>query len=184
MNRAKIYTAGILVAVGSFSTSVLAADQTVTLSLASLDRESREAEIGIAGGVPAESVGKLPGIAFRVCWEPANAVATSQVTPVLAAPPTGFRWIGSAASLRECATTPGAVGLPMSWIDEAAAWPAAASVSLATLGLSIRQDFFGEVRFFVDAISLAPDHDLASNEIVIAFLPPEIFSNGFEGSPL
>jgi hypothetical protein len=88
------------------------------------------------------------------------------------------QWTGSAFSLSSCDASIDALGLPLTWLDEAAGWPDSEELVLVTLRFSRSRDSRNDLRIWVEPIGMAAVHELASVPLLIK--GTSIFRDGFE----
>jgi hypothetical protein len=137
-----------------------------------------ETSVALVSRIPPTSVNRLSGISLRVCWSP-----TSQAMPafegVHVPPGAGtHQWTGSASSLGPCDESIDALGVPLTWLDEAAGWPDSVELVLVTLRFLRRADSRHSLRIWVEPIGMAAGHELASAPLLLK--GTSIFRDGFD----
>lgn len=182
MNRRMFFAAAIVV-IATSATS--AAEQVVSITPNPGQSPGSTATVTVNNRVPDASVGKLTGASLRICWDRPGKVYLGGVTPLLAAPASqalgGYRWMGTAASAKACATISNSSSVPMAWIDFAARWPSVASSDLAELMLVANDSrFSGTVGIWAEPIGQAPGLDFRTEPGAVQFLGTGVFFSGFE----
>lgn len=139
--------------------------------------------VGLRLSTEVQSLGSLPGISFRLCWDQPEVVflETSGIAP---APANGDRALGTEVSIQACDQSILAQGIPMLWSDSTAGWPDTNDLELAAVSLEVPDEYVGIVRLWIEEVAVGPGVTLVSNSAEVRFLGDEIFRDQFNSTPL